>query len=1119
MNNENTASSSPRRISLDETVSVGTLPGSNHSNKTAMKGVTMDIELKSTKTNNTASSPRQQQIHKSSPKQQQQQPSNHHHPRPRSSSLHHHHHHYAQSHAHRNNHHPKTNIYSSTRSTSRSSSPTKGLASVTTAGVVNVSPSSSSTSMMNSNNDSPRIIQSLYLHQLHHNDVGASIVIGNSNPGGEEEEETIMMEDVERQHQAGIREEDSRIHQNVPTHHHYGNRHLHRHHSRHHHAHKHRKHYLHPRHHGKRAVENEHENEEEDDTGDHTTDSQDNISEVSSLALSVMSNTDYAESRNFRFIDDGSNGLENDKRQHFGSVVSFLFAAIGSSVGLGDLVRFPYLVYTFGGGFLIPYCICLVVLGVPLTLLEFSLGTMARRSSILSVSKWNRRACGVGLAMSIFGSLLILSYYNVILSWVCVYFVNLFQASLPWVGAAEEFFNSKVLLKSAGPTTLISNYSSNFFNVNFISIPILLSLIVISFINFFALFKGVNSIKFVVYITVPLPICLLFIYLMRTLLFEVGSSTGLYYFFKPDFNVLLKTEIWLAAVGQVFFSIGVGNGTNLTLSSYLSRKSNIIMASIVVVVANCLIAFISGFTIFSILGVMAHEKFGANASADFDKLFTNDVLSGLGLAFIVYFQAVSYLPVPHFSALLLIITIFSVGIDSAFSCVETVVSAIMDYFSIKWNLKIHRWKYVRKVYMENFQSAEAAVEPSQKEQHNMGSEIISQSPTEHLTAELTFDAADNHDLLHEENIPEMPFSYKLLTNRNVVVFLVCLLGFILGIPFTLSNGYYLIRIVDHYVSNYCLVMMGIAECVVVGYFAYGSKYFENDASDLEETVVISKLQEIISAMNETHDISEKWEEELNRMIDPNDEESSSVIVSQVLNNHSPLGTKIISKCKAMVSHFVVFFKYLFQFPNFLKAFNKFRQSPSQYWKCFFFFSIERFKNHIIANKKKIIEKYAQEEPTDEEPGCLSDNSIVYRCMDQFTHLFLWIWCFLIKYVAPIMLSVMLISTMITETVFRFPFSFSSDSKSSNDEEVVFSLALGWSLVISCLLCMIWFAVFPFVERDSEVFGKRKVDGHCKETAFTLQHHTQVIKKKISKTRRVLNSLLSDEKQIPKRLAS
>ncbi|KAF0984704.1 hypothetical protein FDP41_000603 [Naegleria fowleri] len=1036
------------------------------------------IELKSmrnsTATTNSLQQQPEQQPPKASPTQQQLFIGHQHHhgqrQRSLSSSLHHQHHHHHHHHAPIRSHaniHSRPNVHSSSggggsRSLSRSSSPTNGLVGTKKESSVSNSSSSSSPAM---NNDSPRIIQSLYLHQLHHNDVGASIIIGNHivtpsapNVGGaEEEEETIMMEDVERQHQAGIREEDSRIHQNSSRTHHYhhGARQTHRHSSRHHHySHKHRKHYLHPRHYSKKGgVKNGH-------------------AKVSSLALSVMSNTDYAESRNFRFIDDGSNGLENDKRQHFGSVVSFLFAAIGSSVGLGDLVRFPYLVYTFGGGgFLIPYCLCLVILGIPLTLLEFSLGTMARRSSILSVSKWNRRACGVGLAMSIFGSLLILSYYNVILSWVCVYFVNLFQESLPWIGAAEEFFNSKVLLKSAGPTTLFSNYSSNFFNVNFISIPILLSLIVISVINFFALFKGVSSIKFVVYITVPLPICLLFIYLMRTLLFEVGSSTGLYYFFKPDFNVLLKTEIWLAAAGQVFFSIGVGNGTNLTLSSYLSRKSNIIMASIVVVVANCLIAFISGFTIFSILGVMAHEKFGANASADFDKLFTNDVLSGLGLAFIVYFQAVSYLPVPHFSALLLIITIFSVGIDSAFACVETVVSAVMDHFSMKWNLKINRWKYVRKVYMENFHGADAAVEQSQKEQQNMGSDIISQSPTEQITEFPTFDTADNHDLLHEENVPEMPFSYKLLTNRNVVVFLVCLLGFILGIPFTLSNGYYLIRIVDHYVSNYCLVMMGIAECIVVGYFAYGSKYFENKASALEEPTVISKLQEIISSTNETHDISEKWEKELNRMIDPNDEEA---IVSQVLENHSSWRAKIISKCKVMLSHFVVFFKYLIQFPNFLKAFNKFRQSPAEYWKCFFFFSIERFKNHIVAKKKKIIEKYPQEEPTEEESGCLSDNSIVYRCMDQCTQFFLWVWCFLIKYVAPIMLSIMLISTMITETVFRFPFSFSSDSKSSNDEEVVFSLALGWSLVIACLLCMIWFAVFPFVERDSEVFGKRKV---------------------------------------------
>jgi len=535
-------------------------------------------------------------------------------------------------------------------------------------------------------------------------------------------------------------------------------------------------------------------------------------------------------------------------------------------------------------------------------------------------------------------------------------------------------------------------------------------------------------------------------------LFEEGGMTGISHFFKPDFSVLLNTEIWLAAAGQVFFSTGVGNGTNPTYSSYVSRKSNIIIAAIIVVLANCFIALVSGCTIFAILGVMAHDKFGANAEHQFSNLFSSDTASsGLGLAFIVYFQAVSYLPVPHFSALLLIITIFSMGLDSAFACVECVTSAIMDHYAMKWNLKIQRWKYVQEIYQAKLQyDRQTSQTPDASENPEKGA-VIASSPVDMAPPE-------SEELLHE-SLPEMPFRYRIMTNRNVATAIACLLGFLLGIPFTLTNGYYLIKIVDHHVSNYCLVIMGLAECIVVGYFAYGSIMFEAQTSALNEHVVISKMENLADSQIEGNEdeMHDKWTNEVMNMIEPEEEE----VVSHVLKKEGSKSKRFLNWLKNMAIHFVVFFKYLIHCPNLVRCFKKFQQAPTQHWKRVIFFSIDRFKNHVIAKKQKIIEKYAAEEA---DVYLFRENSLVYKCTDATTQLFLWIWSFLIKFISPTILSVMVITTMITET-----FTGDGDEEKA---EAIFSLSLGWTIVGSCLLCMIWFAIFPFVARDVEVFGRR-----------------------------------------------
>jgi len=107
-------------------------------------------------------------------------------------------------------------------------------------------------------------------------------------------------------------------------------------------------------------------------------------------------------------------------------------AAIGSAIGLGNLWRFPYLCYKWGGAtFFIPYLLCLFALGIPMMMLEFALGQVLQQGDIGVWTKLHPRLTGIGIA-SVFAAYLISFYYNVIISWALVYFFSGFYNPLPW---------------------------------------------------------------------------------------------------------------------------------------------------------------------------------------------------------------------------------------------------------------------------------------------------------------------------------------------------------------------------------------------------------------------------------------------------------------------------------------------------------------------------------------------------------------------------------------------------------------------------------------------------------------------------------------------------------------
>ena len=130
----------------------------------------------------------------------------------------------------------------------------------------------------------------------------------------------------------------------------------------------------------------------------------------------------------FKDKDDG----EGVERQRWKSQNTFVLAAVGSAIGLGNFWRFPYLCYKWGGAlFFVPYIGCLLFLGIPLLMLEFSLGQKLQRGDIGVFRGIHPKLYGVGLA-SVFTAYAITFYYNVIIAWSLLYLIQGFISPLPW---------------------------------------------------------------------------------------------------------------------------------------------------------------------------------------------------------------------------------------------------------------------------------------------------------------------------------------------------------------------------------------------------------------------------------------------------------------------------------------------------------------------------------------------------------------------------------------------------------------------------------------------------------------------------------------------------------------
>ena len=341
--------------------------------------------------------------------------------------------------------------------------------------------------------------------------------------------------------------------------------------------------------------------------------------------------------------------------------MGFILATVGSAIGLGNIWRFPYMVYNNGGGaFLIPYFVALFCVGISIVLLEFALGHSTKGSAPLAFKRIHEKSEWIGW-LAVISGFIITSYYMTVIGW-CVYYLY----SLLMYGFPEDFKN--YFFGS------ILQTSSSAGNLEGFSNGVLISVAMVWLINYVVVSSGVKKgLEKANKIFMPLIFVLTLILVIRGITLP-GALDGINWYLTPDFNALLNTDVWIAAFSQIFFSLSLGYGILIAYSSYLPKKSDLTTSAFTISLMNCGYSFLAGFAVFSTLGYMSYAT-GIPLDNAIDK--------SIALAFIVFPKALSMMPFAGLEfAVIFFLALVIAGISSSISIIEAIIAAVMDKFEV-----------------------------------------------------------------------------------------------------------------------------------------------------------------------------------------------------------------------------------------------------------------------------------------------------------------------------------------------------------------------------------------------------------------------------------------------------
>jgi NSS family neurotransmitter:Na+ symporter len=354
-------------------------------------------------------------------------------------------------------------------------------------------------------------------------------------------------------------------------------------------------------------------------------------------------------------------------RENWGTRVGFILAAIGSAVGLGNIWRFPAVAYENGGGaFMVPYLVALLTAGIPLLIMEFTIGRRFKGSAPVAFRRLNKNAEFIGW-WQVAISVVIAVYYAVIIAWAAMY--TFFAIGQTWGDTPDSFLFVDFLGAMNADGTAVGTFDFGEW------VPdLMLVLVVVWLVTLFVIGAGVrkgieNTAKFFI----PLLVLMFGVLVVQALTLD-GATAGLDAFFTPDWEALQDSTVWVSAYGQIFFSLSVGFGIMVTYASYLKRKSDITTSAFTVGFANSSFEVLAGIGVFSVLGYMALQ-----AGTPIDE----QVSDGVGLAFVAFPAIVNTLPyAAGLFGVLFFASLTIAGFTSLISIVQVPVAAVEDRFGV-----------------------------------------------------------------------------------------------------------------------------------------------------------------------------------------------------------------------------------------------------------------------------------------------------------------------------------------------------------------------------------------------------------------------------------------------------
>uniref|UniRef100_A0AAZ3NRT1 Transporter n=1 Tax=Oncorhynchus tshawytscha TaxID=74940 RepID=A0AAZ3NRT1_ONCTS len=394
-------------------------------------------------------------------------------------------------------------------------------------------------------------------------------------------------------------------------------------------------------------------------------------------------------------------------RPKWDNKTQYMLTCVGFCVGLGNVWRFPYLCQSHGGGaFMIPFLILLVLEGIPLLHLEFAIGQRLRSGSVGVWTAINPYLTGVGIA-SLLVSFLVGMYYNTIIAWVMWYFFNSFQNPLPWSQCPVNA-NLTDLVSECTRSSPVDyfwyrdtlNTSTSIGDSGGLQWWMVLCLLCAWLLLYVCCLRGIATTGKAVYVTSTLPYVVLTIFLIRGLTLK-GSLDGIKFLFTPDIRFVV----------------------------YNSVHNNCEQDAVIISIINGFTSVYSATVIYSIIGFRATERFDdclegnilallnafnlaegsikegnyaeslQNLNGTFPETiqsldlktcdlqtFLSQGVEGTGLAFIVFTEAITKMPVSPLWSILFFIMLFCLGLSTMFGSIEGTVVPLQDLniFPKRW---------------------------------------------------------------------------------------------------------------------------------------------------------------------------------------------------------------------------------------------------------------------------------------------------------------------------------------------------------------------------------------------------------------------------------------------------